>query len=74
MMVKWPKTARGWKALLPMPNLTSSGEPTERGTLLISDAGGGEAELTLDVVLPWPEVLAIMQTLDPGSRSSESKT
>lgn len=32
--------------------------------LFINDVGNDEAELTLDVVIPWPRVLKIMQVID----------
>lgn len=52
------------------PEPVSSDESTGQKELLIRNVGSGEAELTLDVVMPWSDVLAIMQAIDPGSRES----
>lgn len=35
--------------------------------LLIRDIGNDEAEITLDVVIPWPMVLEIVRAIDLGS-------
>lgn len=55
---------------MPTPDMVSSDETSDQKEVLIRNVGSGEAELTLDVVMPWPDVLAIMQALDPGSRES----